>query len=109
MKTLFKSQTSTLLLLFLLSSSVLLSQTYARQGMVVSENEIASEVGIEILKQGGNAIDAAIATAFALQVVHPQAGNIGGGGFLVFMDDKGESTTIDFRRAGHSGWTVLGS
>lgn len=72
-------------------------QTYAKNGMVVSDNAIASEVGTEILKKGGNAIDASIATAFALAVVHPQAGNIGGGGFLVFMDDKGKSTTIDFR------------
>ncbi len=73
------------------------SQTYGKHGMVVSDNEIASQVGIDILKKGGNAIDASIATAFALEVTHPQAGNIGGGGFLVFMDSSGKTTTIDFR------------
>ena len=73
------------------------SQTYASQGMVVSDNSEASKVGIEILKKGGNAIDASIATAFALAVTHPQAGNIGGGGFMVYMDDSSRVTTIDFR------------
>lgn len=65
--------------------------------MVVSDNIIASEVGIEILKKGGNAIDASIATAFALAVTHPEAGNIGGGGFIVLMKADGEVTTFDFR------------
>ncbi|MDG1332430.1 MAG: gamma-glutamyltransferase [Crocinitomicaceae bacterium] len=73
------------------------SQTYASQGMVVSDNSEASKVGIEILQKGGNAIDASIATAFALAVTHPQAGNIGGGGFMVYMDDASNVTTIDFR------------
>jgi gamma-glutamyltranspeptidase/glutathione hydrolase len=73
------------------------SQIYHQNGMVVSEHNIASDVGANILKQGGNAIDATIATAFALAVVFPQAGNIGGGGFLVFMNADGESTSIDFR------------
>jgi gamma-glutamyltranspeptidase/glutathione hydrolase len=75
----------------------IIAQTYGKNGMVVSDNVLASEVGKEILKKGGNAIDASIATAFALAVTHPQAGNIGGGGFLVFMDSSGKSTTIDFR------------
>ena len=75
----------------------IIAQTYGKNGMVVSDNVVASEVGKEILKKGGNAIDASIATAFALAVTHPQAGNIGGGGFLVFMDSSGKSTTIDFR------------
>jgi gamma-glutamyltranspeptidase/glutathione hydrolase len=65
--------------------------------MVVSDNTLASQVGTDILKMGGNAIDASIATAFALAVTHPQAGNIGGGGFLVYMDSDGRSTSIDFR------------
>ena len=65
--------------------------------MVVSDHAAASETGIEILKNGGNAIDAAVATAFALAVTHPQAGNIGGGGFLVFMNTESAVTTIDFR------------
>ena len=73
------------------------AQTYAKNGMVVSDHKLASEVGTEILKKGGNAIDASVATAFALAVTHPQAGNIGGGGFLVFMSSTGKSTTIDFR------------
>jgi gamma-glutamyltranspeptidase/glutathione hydrolase len=65
--------------------------------MVVSTSSIASQIGVDILKQGGNAIDASIATAFALAVTHPAAGNIGGGGFIVFMNSEGEVTTIDFR------------
>ena len=73
------------------------AQTYGKNGMVVSDNTAASNVGVDILKKGGNAIDASVATAFALAVTHPQAGNIGGGGFLVYMDKKGKATTIDFR------------
>ena len=72
-----------------------------RNGMVVSSHELASQVGIDILKQGGNAIDAAIATGFALAVVHPGAGNIGGGGFMVIRTADGEVTTIDFRETAH--------
>jgi gamma-glutamyltranspeptidase/glutathione hydrolase len=64
---------------------------------VVSQDKIASQVGAEILRRGGNAIDAAVATAFALAVTHPAAGNIGGGGFLVFRSGKGEATAYDFR------------
>ena len=65
--------------------------------MVVSANELSSEIGVEIMKQGGNAVDAAVATAFALAVTHPTAGNIGGGGFLVYRPDEGEPITYDFR------------
>jgi gamma-glutamyltranspeptidase/glutathione hydrolase len=72
-------------------------QTYAKNGIVASSNKVASEIGIDILKKGGNAIDASVATAFALAVTHPAAGNIGGGGFMVFMDSSGTTTTIDFR------------
>ena len=74
-----------------------IAQTYAKNGMVVSDSRIASDIGIQILKQGGNAIDAAIATAFALEVTFPQAGNIGGGGFMLFSNAKGKVTSIDFR------------
>ena len=73
------------------------AQKYARNGMVSSSSIVASEVGRDILQKGGNAIDAAVATAFALSVTWPSAGNIGGGGFIVFMDKKGEVTTFDFR------------
>ena len=73
------------------------AQTFGSNGMVVSSSELASTVGVEILKKGGNAVDASVATAFALAVTHPTAGNIGGGGFLVFMDSLGDVTTIDFR------------
>ncbi|HLT80655.1 MAG TPA: gamma-glutamyltransferase [Cyclobacteriaceae bacterium] len=75
----------------------LVAQEYARDGMVVSASEIASEVGVAILKDGGNAIDAAVATAFALAVTWPSAGNIGGGGFIVYRQHTGEVTTFDFR------------
>ena len=69
----------------------------AEHGMVVSANRIASEVGAEILRKGGNAIDAAIATGFALAVVHPAAGNIGGGGFMIVRLADGTTTGLDFR------------
>ncbi|EAR01959.1 putative gamma-glutamyltranspeptidase [Maribacter sp. HTCC2170] len=73
------------------------AQTYAKNGMVTSSNSLSSEVGVAILKKGGNAIDAAVATAFSLAVTLPSAGNIGGGGFIVYMDSNGKATTFDFR------------
>ncbi len=66
-------------------------------GAVVSAHPLASKVGLDILKQGGNAIDAAIATQLALAVVYPIAGNIGGGGFLVAHLKNGKNISIDFR------------
>ena len=70
----------------------------ARNGMVVSQNAIASQVGMEVLMAGGNAVDTAVATAFALAVVHPAAGNLGGGGFLLVRGAAtGEAAVYDFR------------
>lgn len=69
----------------------------AQNGMVASAHPVASKVGVDILKAGGNAVDAAVAVQFALAVVHPSAGNIGGGGFLVLRDKEGKSYSIDFR------------
>ena len=66
-------------------------------GVVASSSRIASEVGVQIMRQGGNAVDAAVATAFAMAVTWPTAGNIGGGGFLVYHGADGEATTFDFR------------
>lgn len=73
------------------------SEVGFRHGAVVSANRIASEVGRDVLQRGGNAVDAAVATAFALAVTHPVAGNIGGGGFLVAALPDGTATTFDFR------------
>jgi gamma-glutamyltranspeptidase/glutathione hydrolase len=69
----------------------------AFNGMVVSSDSLATKVGIEILKKGGNAVDAAVAVGFALAVTYPQAGNIGGGGFMVIRMANGETVTIDYR------------
>ena len=69
----------------------------AKNGIVSSASMLASEVGVETLKQGGNAVDAAVATSFALAVTWPSAGNIGGGGFMVYAGDDGDATTFDFR------------
>src|ERR1700737_4736988 len=69
----------------------------ARGGMVRSKNAIASKVGADGIRDGGTAIDAAVATAFALAVVHPTAGNIGGGGFIVYRPVNGEAVAYDFR------------
>ncbi|MBC3808464.1 gamma-glutamyltransferase [Undibacterium seohonense] len=71
--------------------------------MVVSQSDIASEVGFQVIKNGGNAMDSAIATAFALAVTHPTAGNIGGGGFLVYRSTSGAAVSYDFRESAPSG------
>ncbi|HEY2891227.1 MAG TPA: gamma-glutamyltransferase, partial [Dongiaceae bacterium] len=69
----------------------------ASQGMVVSAQRLASQIGVDILKQGGNAVDAAVAVGYALAVTHPCCGNIGGGGFMLIHLASGKDTVIDFR------------
>jgi gamma-glutamyltranspeptidase/glutathione hydrolase len=69
----------------------------AAHGMVASTSRIASEVGVDVLKRGGNAVDAAIAVAFALAVTYPAAGNLGGGGFMMIRLKDGRTTAIDYR------------
>ena len=71
--------------------------TESPRAMVVSGHPLASEIGRDILRQGGNAIDATVAVAFALAVVHPEAGNLGGGGFLLFRRGTGQAHGLDFR------------
>ena len=68
-----------------------------KNGAVVSAHPLASKIGVEIMKQGGNAVDAAIATQLALAVVYPNAGNLGGGGFMVARLANGETVALDYR------------
>ncbi len=90
-----------LLLFFSLFSEysypILQDPVRGKNGMVVTASKIASDVGIEILKKGGNAIDAAVAVGFALAVTYPSAGNLGGGGFMVIHLSDGSNTSIDYR------------
>jgi gamma-glutamyltranspeptidase/glutathione hydrolase len=74
-----------------------LRPVHAQHAMVASVHELASRAGVEMMQAGGNAVDAAVATGFALAVVHPQAGNLGGGGFLLLRKANGEVRFIDFR------------
>ena len=80
--------------------------TEGERAVVVSGNPIASEIGREVLKRGGNAIDAAVAVAFALAVTHPEAGNIGGGGFLLYRRGSGRISALDFREVAPRGATA---
>ena len=73
------------------------SNVLGANGMAATSQPISSLEAISILKKGGNAIDAAVSVAFALAVTHPSAGNIGGGGFLVYHGEDGHATTFDFR------------
>src|SRR5436190_12013886 len=78
----------------------------AKHGMVATQEKIATHVGVEILKAGGNAVDAAVAIGFALAVTHPQAGNIGGGGFmLVHLAARNETVAIDYRETAPAAMT----
>ena len=98
LRRLFVATLSTVLVLGSLSLDAATSHPVrGESGVVSSSSAIASEVGVEILKQGGNAVDAAIATAFTMAVTWPSAGNIGGGGFLIYHGADGESTAFDFR------------
>lgn len=76
-----------------------------KQGAVTSASKEATEIGLEVLKKGGNAVDAAVAVAFALGVTHPTAGNIGGGGFMVVRTPDGKATTFDYREVAPKGAT----
>src|ERR1700710_2046579 len=69
----------------------------ARHGMVVAMESTATDVGVDVLQKGGNAVDAAVAVGFALAVTHPFAGNLGGGGYMLIRLANGQTTFIDFR------------
>ncbi|HEU4796184.1 MAG TPA: gamma-glutamyltransferase [Pyrinomonadaceae bacterium] len=100
MNTLRKLGQVLLILIFVnssVASVVAREPVRGKRGMVASTNEVASRVGVEILKRGGNAVDAAIAVAFALAVTHPAAGNLGGGGFMMIRLKDGRTTAIDYR------------
>ncbi|MDP9267423.1 MAG: gamma-glutamyltransferase [Acidobacteriota bacterium] len=81
----------------LASAQAPLRPKHAKHAMVVSVHELASQAGVDALRRGGNAVDAAVATGFVLAVVHPQAGNIGGGGFMLVRFADGETHFVDYR------------
>lgn len=95
----------TIILVIILSLFGYLTQNYAQfiksfrssNGMVVSASEIASQVGVDILKRGGNSVDAAVAVGFTLAVTYPYVGNLGGGGYMVIHLANGKNTSIDYR------------
>ena len=95
---------STILLTFLITITFSLhaNTAHGKRGMVVSAEPIAAQVGLQILKKGGNAVDAAVATGFALAVTYPVAGNIGGGGYMVIHLPDGRNTAIDYRETAAS-------
>jgi gamma-glutamyltranspeptidase / glutathione hydrolase len=90
-------QTGCVALLLTGGAAIALQPVAARHGMIASSESNATEAGVEILKAGGNAVDAAVAVGFALAVTHPFAGNIGGGGFMLVRLASGESAFIDYR------------
>jgi gamma-glutamyltranspeptidase/glutathione hydrolase len=91
-----------LLFLFIPQNSRILAFSWGdpvrgKNAMVASQHELASQIGVEIIKKGGNAVDAAIAVGLALAVVYPEAGNLGGGGFMLIRFKDGRTTSIDYR------------
>lgn len=97
MKYIFSSFLTALIIVQAVSARQVSNPAYFKNGVVVSAHPEASKVGLAILKKGGNAVDAAVAVQFALAVVYPNAGNIGGGGFLVYRSNKGDIASLDFR------------
>ena len=81
------------------------STHYFEKCAVVSDHELSSQAGVEIMRQGGNAIDAAVATGLSLAVTFPAAGNIGGGGFMVIRTKDGKTLAIDYRETAPKGAT----
>ncbi|WP_024868572.1 gamma-glutamyltransferase [Pseudoxanthomonas suwonensis] len=91
----------------LLNYEAIHKPVHGDRGMVVSQNALASEVGARVLREGGNAVDASVATAFALAVLLPRAGNVGGDGYmLVHLVDEGRTVAIDFRSAAPAAATL---
>ncbi|MCZ6640422.1 MAG: gamma-glutamyltransferase [Gammaproteobacteria bacterium] len=101
----FASRFSAFVLLFGLTAATFAANAPSRatHGMVVSQNAIAAQIGVDVLTEGGSAVDAAVATAFAMAVTHPSAGNIGGGGFLIYRPASGEAVAYDFREVAPTG------
>src|SRR3954447_20910521 len=90
----------------ILTSTARFLPVIAKHGMVASQEKRATHIGVDILKAGGNAVDAAVAVGFALAVTHPQAGNIGGGGFmLVHLAARNETVAIDYRETAPAAMT----
>src|SRR4051812_3635178 len=86
-----------LLALTLASSARADNAVTARNGMVVAQESRAAKIGVEILAKGGNAVDAAVATGFAMAVTYPRAGNLGGGGYMVIHRARAADVAIDYR------------
>ncbi len=82
----------------LYSHKAIFHPVVAKKGMVATENKYATEAGLQVLKEGGNAVDAAVTIGFTLAVTFPRAGNVGGGGFmLLYLSEKDEVIAIDYR------------
>jgi gamma-glutamyltranspeptidase/glutathione hydrolase len=92
--------------IFAASASASMRPAHAQKAMVASIHSLATDAGVEMMHQGGNAIDAAVATGFALAVVHPQAGNIGGGGFMLIRMADGKLHFLDYREKAPAAATV---